>query len=149
MSTTSPYVKQLQTTCARVAEALGHTDWRLVYQSRSGPPSQPWLGPDILDHIRGLHELGRDNLVVCPIGFISDHMEVIYDLDTEAAALCEELGVRMVRAATASTHPEFIRMIRDLMLHLRQCPADCCPAPQGPPVSVSGRPPAASGPAGS
>ena len=86
------------TTTALVASKLGLKDWKLVYQSRSGPPMQPWLEPDISDHIRSVHEAGRRELVIAPIGFISDHMEVLYDLDTEAAALCEELGIRMVRA---------------------------------------------------
>jgi protoporphyrin/coproporphyrin ferrochelatase len=129
MALTSPYVHQLEETCRLIVDRLGLTDWKLVYQSRSGPPSQPWLEPDILDYIRALHSSGRREMVVAPIGFTSDHMEVIYDLDTEAAALCQELGVRMVRARTVGTDPAFIRMIRDLLVSRRRCELGCCPAP--------------------
>lgn len=136
MTATSPYVQQLEETCALVAKRLGIVDWKLVYQSRSGPPTQPWLEPDVSDHIRTLHAEGRRELVIAPIGFTSDHMEVLYDLDTEAAAVCEELGMRMVRAKTAGTHPEFIRMVRDLMLAgANVCPANCCQPIQRPTVS--------------
>jgi ferrochelatase len=119
--------------------------WDLVYQSRSGPPQQPWLEPDIGDFIRRLHDSNPEvqDLIVIPIGFISDHLEVLYDLDTEAQALCKELGINMVRAATVGTHPRFIRMIRELIeerisdspnrLSLGSlgpkedvCPEDCC-----------------------
>jgi ferrochelatase len=114
-----------------IATALKLRDWRIVYQSRSGPPQVPWLEPDILDHIRALHEAGTRELVIVPIGFISDHMEVIYDLDTEAAALCGELGIRMVRAATVGTAPSFVRMIADLMQEPpRACAPDCCLPPR-------------------
>lgn len=89
---------------------------RLVFQSRSGSPSQPWLGPDVSDHLRELQTGGAKDVVVAPIGFVSDHMEVIYDLDTEAAALCQEIGLNMVRAATAGTHPAFVKMVRELIL---------------------------------
>jgi protoporphyrin/coproporphyrin ferrochelatase len=128
MASTSRYEEQLRETAAMVASRLGLSDWALVYQSRSGPPSQPWLGPDIKDHIRALHAEGRKELVIAPTGFISDHLEVLYDLDTEAAALCDELGIHMRRSKTAGTHPEFIRMIRDLMLgDVQVCAPDCCP----------------------
>jgi ferrochelatase len=148
------YGAQLAEACRLVAEQAGVTDWKLVYQSRSGPPTQPWLEPDICDAIRERHAHGCSRLVIAPIGFISDHMEVLYDLDTEAADLCRELGVEMERAATVGTDPVFIGMIRDLiaersgMLNDRVaigqlpanhdvCPLDCCPAPAGRPV---GRP---------
>jgi ferrochelatase len=88
----------------------------IVYQSRSGPPTQPWLEPDICDYLRELKSSGITDLVVAPIGFVSDHMEVVYDLDTQARALCGELGLNMVRAATVGTHPQFIAMIRELIL---------------------------------
>jgi ferrochelatase len=128
---TSPYVKQLEDTCRAIAAELGHEDWTLVYQSRSGPPSQPWLEPDILQHIRELHAQGLRELVIAPIGFISDHMEVVYDLDYEAANLCRELGLKMARARTVGTAPEFVRMIRDLIgAGPRECARDCCPRPQ-------------------
>lgn len=131
MTLTSPYVRQLEETASLVADRLGLTDWRLVYQSRSGPPAQSWLEPDIGDHIRSLHAQGLRELVIAPIGFVSDHMEVLYDLDTEAAGLCKTLGIRMSRAKTAGTHPEFVRMIRDLMLAGGcVCAPDCCLPPQ-------------------
>jgi protoporphyrin/coproporphyrin ferrochelatase len=132
MASTSRYEEQLKETAALVAGRLGLSDWALVYQSRSGPPSQPWLGPDIKDHIRALHGEGREELVIAPTGFLSDHLEVLYDLDTEAAALCDELGIRMARAKTAGAHPEFVRMIRDLMLggEVQVCDPGCCPPPQ-------------------
>lgn len=130
MADTSSYVQQLNETAKLVSEAAGITDWKVVYQSRSGPPTQPWLTPDIGDHIREIHTSGVRELVIAPIGFISDHMEVLYDLDTEAAELCQELGIRMVRAKTAGTHPAFVRMIRELLFTPgRICPPDCCPTP--------------------
>jgi ferrochelatase len=148
------YGAQLAEACRLVAERTGVSEWKLVYQSRSGPPTQPWLEPDICDAIRDLHASGGRHVVIAPIGFISDHMEVLYDLDTEAADLCRELGVEMVRAATVGTDPVFIRMVRDLIAerngmtaervavgHLPAshdvCPLDCCPAPAGRPA---GRP---------
>ena len=90
--------------------------YKLVFQSRSGSPSQPWLGPDVCDQLRELHSSGSRDVVVSPIGFVSDHMEIVYDLDTEAMALCRELGLNMVRASTAGTHPAFVKMIRELIL---------------------------------
>jgi ferrochelatase len=155
MADTSKYVPQLEESCRLVAQAAGVTNWKLVYQSRSGPPSQPWLEPDIGDEIRTQHAAGVRHVVVAPIGFISDHMEVLYDLDTEAADLCRELGMEMVRAATVGTAPEFVSMIRDLIAERvwelpdraaigslpanhDVCPLDCCPAPQRP--ATAGRP---------
>lgn len=115
MAKNCDYETQLSETSGLVAEALGIEQWRLVFQSRSGSPSQPWLGPDIFDYLRELHAAGVTNVVVAPIGFVSDHMEIIYDLDTEAMALSRELGMNMVRAATAGTHPLFVAMIRELI----------------------------------
>jgi protoporphyrin/coproporphyrin ferrochelatase len=136
MAESSPYVKQLETASKRVAEALGVDEWKLVYQSRSGPPTQPWLGPDVCDYLR---ETPSDTIIV-PIGFLSDHMEVIYDLDTEARAVCDELGVRMVRAGTVGTHPAIIRMIAELIEREPEpCAASCCPAPQRPPSPAISR----------
>ncbi|HEX8136736.1 MAG TPA: ferrochelatase [Pyrinomonadaceae bacterium] len=137
------YEAQLQETCRLISEALGRQRWRLVFQSRSGPPHQPWLEPDICDHLRELKQQGATDVIVAPVGFISDHMEVLYDLDTQARALCEEIGLEMVRAQTVGAHPLFIRMIRELILErmteepVRRflgthgpshdvCPADCC-----------------------
>jgi protoporphyrin/coproporphyrin ferrochelatase len=137
------YERQLLETCRLVAEGAGATHWRLVFQSRSGPPTQPWLEPDICDHLRALKGEGVVDVVVAPVGFISDHMEVLYDLDTEAQQVSEELGVNMIRAATVGTHPEFVRMIRELINERLDpsaerralgafppshdvCPVDCC-----------------------
>jgi protoporphyrin/coproporphyrin ferrochelatase len=127
MAQASPYVRQLETACASVAASVGRTEWNLVYQSRSGPPGQPWLEPDIVDFLRQI----RADVVLAPIGFLSDHMEVLYDLDTEACAVCDDLGVKMVRAATVGTHPAMIRMIGEFC-HSQPaiCAAGCCPAPR-------------------
>lgn len=130
MAQSSPYVDELNRACAAVGSNVGK-DWKLVYQSRSGPPGQPWLEPDICDYLREI----RADAVIAPIGFLSDHMEVLYDLDTEARAVCEELGVKMVRAGTVGTHPAMIRMIAELIEQEHHvCEAACCPAPAGRPV---------------
>ena len=110
------YETQLLEACRLVAEGAGHESWRLVFQSRSGPPTQPWLAPDICEHLRALKTEGVRDVVVAPIGFISDHMEVLYDLDTEARLLAEELELNMIRAATVGTHTAFVKMIRELIL---------------------------------
>jgi ferrochelatase len=138
------YEAQLREACRLVAEGVGRNDWRLVYQSRSGPPQQPWLEPDIGDYLKQGQAGGPPaDILVVPIGFISDHMEVLYDLETEVRQLSERLGVNMVRAATVGTHPRFVRMIRELieerMTDSAQrralgslgpshdfCPVDCC-----------------------
>jgi ferrochelatase len=116
MAQNCDYEAQLRETSKLIAEALSSENWQLVFQSRSGSPAQPWLGPDVCDYLRELHAAGRKDVVVAPIGFVSDHMEIIYDLDTEAMGLCRELGLNMIRAATAGTHPAFIEMIRELIL---------------------------------
>lgn len=135
MADNCAYEAQLQETAGLVAQATGCENWRLVYQSRSGPPTQPWLEPDILDHLKKLKAAGTTDVVIAPIGFVSDHMEVVYDLDTEARQLSEQLGLNMVRAQTAGTHPTFIRMIRELILERMTanvttnhdaCAIDCC-----------------------
>jgi ferrochelatase len=127
MARTSPYVQQLEIACAAVAKAVGRDEWSLVYQSRSGAPGQPWLEPDVRDMLREM----RSDVVIAPIGFLSDHMEVLYDLDTEARGVCDELGVRMVRAKTVETHPAMIRMIAELaVMEPQQCPGECCPPPR-------------------
>src|SRR4051794_15261788 len=95
MAETSNYELQLRETTRLVAERLGIDRWDLVFQSRSGPPTQPWLGPDILQHLRKVANGAVRNVVVSPLGFLSDHMEVLYDLDTEAAELAQELGMKM------------------------------------------------------
>jgi ferrochelatase len=138
MAESSPYLRQLKEASARVAAACGISNWTLVYQSRSGPPSQPWLAPDICDYLRAQHAAGVRSLIICPIGFISDHMEVLYDLDTEARALCDEIGLKMVRAGTAGTHPRLVSMVCDMVMSaqtsavLAHCEPGCCPSPQRP-----------------
>jgi ferrochelatase len=150
MAQTSRYVEQLEEAAQLVSSALGRGRPRLVYQSRSGPPSQPWLEPDICDYLRELCASSptRD-VVIVPLGFLSDHLEVLYDLDTEARSLCEQLGLRMQRTATPGLHPKFVSMVRELILERMEerpihrtlgtagprpdvCPDDCCPRPARP-----------------
>jgi len=133
MSANCDYVAQLTETGRLIAHELGVDDWQLVYQSRSGSPMQPWLGPDVSDHLRALRLEGVANVVVAPIGFVSDHMEVVYDLDVEARRVCEEIGLNMVRARTAGTHPSFVKMIREMVMErvngevpVNICAPDCC-----------------------
>ena len=118
-----------------VAEAAPGRGFDLVWQSRSGPPSVPWLEPDVNDHLRALAAAGETAVVVFPVGFISDHLEVIWDLDNEAKATAAELGLAFARAGTAGTHPAFVASIRDLVQERRagglprlgtNCPAGCC-----------------------
>jgi ferrochelatase len=146
MAATSQYEAQLKEACRLVSERLGRADWRLVFQSRSGPPSQPWLGPDIGEYLRELRAAGTRAVVVAPIGFISDHMEVLYDLDAEARQLCGDLGLRFVRAASVGNDPAFVSMIRELVLERMGempprwlgnsgpshdvCQPDCCAPPR-------------------
>jgi ferrochelatase len=117
MATNCRYEEQLRETCRLVCERLGIADSRyaLVYQSRSGRPTDPWLEPDILDHLAALSSRGVRDVVVLPIGFLSDHLEVLYDLDFEALEKSRELGLNMVRAATVGTHPVFVSMLADLI----------------------------------
>ena len=109
------YEIQLQETSRLIAEGAGQANWQLVYQSRSGPPHQPWLEPDIVDHLKALKASEVSDVVVMPVGFISDHMEIIYDLDTEAVQAARDLGMNFVRASTVGTHPAFIHMLGDLV----------------------------------
>ena len=115
------YSAQHRDLAATVAAAAGRelgrdVPWALVYCSRSGPPSQPWLEPDVSDHLRELKAAGVPGVAVAPIGFVSDHMEVVYDLDTEAAETADEIGLPFARAATVGTHPQFVDGIVDLMV---------------------------------
>ena len=144
MADNCDYEKQLTEAARLVAQRCGVSDWKLVFQSRSGPPQQPWLEPDVCDEIATRHDGGGlRGVVVIPIGFVSDHMEVMYDLDEEAAQLCAKLGVPMVRAATAGTSIDFVDMIVDLVRERMTarptrpavgdlgpwhdvCPKDCC-----------------------
>jgi protoporphyrin/coproporphyrin ferrochelatase len=138
MADASPYLRQLKEASARVATACDISNWTLVFQSRSGPPTQPWLAPDICEYLREQHAIGLRSVIICPIGFISDHMEVLYDLDTEARALCDQIGMEMIRAGTAGAHPKLVSMICDMLLHsptteiLAHCEPGCCPALQRP-----------------
>jgi ferrochelatase len=116
MAQNCDYVEQLKETSMLIAASLGIDNWQLNFQSRTGSPEQPWLGPDICDYLQELKSEGVNDVVVAPIGFVSDHMEIIYDLDMEARELCEHIGLKMWRAATAGTHPAFIKMIRELIL---------------------------------
>jgi ferrochelatase len=115
MAENCTYEDQLRETGSLIAEHLNVKEWQLVFQSRSGPPTQPWLGPDVCDYLRELKARGVDDVVIAPIGFICDHMEVIYDLDLEARHVCDEIGLNMRRAGTAGTHPSFVKMIRELI----------------------------------
>ena len=145
MAEASPYLRQLKEASARVASACAMSNWTLVYQSRSGPPTQPWLAPDICDYLREQHAAGIRSVIICPIGFISDHMEVLYDLDTEARALCDQLGLKMVRTGTAGAHPKLVSMICDMVMHsptteiLAHCEPGCCPVPQRPQIKAEHR----------
>jgi ferrochelatase len=124
MASTSDYAGQLQKTCDLVAQAVGLTNHKLVYQSRSGPPTQPWLEPDILDHIKSLKQQGVSNILVHPIGFVSDHMEVIYDLDHEAKQLADELGIDMVRTKSSGNSPKFAELMGSLVQERLQSEMD-------------------------
>ncbi len=147
------YERQLTETCRLVAEEVGVEPgrWRLVYQSRSGRPEDPWLEPDILDHLRDLKQRDIHNVVIHPIGFLSDHIEVLYDLDAEARQLSDELGLNMVRSRTVGVHRGFISMLVDLISERMGetpesdrravghngashdvCPEFCCPPPPRP-----------------
>ncbi len=115
MASGSPYARQLETAALVIAGRLGHARWQVVYQSRSGAPSDPWLGPDICDALRGVKGQGIEDVVVVPIGFVCDHVEVLYDLDVQARAVAAGAGLRFHRAQTANDHPAFIAMLADLV----------------------------------
>jgi ferrochelatase len=138
------YSVQLEEVSRLVSGELGAKNWRLVYQSRSGSPHQPWLEPDIRDAIGESAGRGVSDVVVVPVGFISAHMEILFDIDTEARMICDELGVKMVRADTVGHEPRFIEMLGELIGERVRgespvavgnleapphvCAADCCPA---------------------
>lgn len=145
MARASAYEAQLAEACRLVAERLGRGKWHLCYQSRSGPPSQPWLGPELGQQIVAWHQGGElQSLVLAPIGFLLENMELVYDLDVEIGALCKRLGATMVRAGAVGNHPGLVEMIRLLAderidptrprLALGThgpshdvCPENCCP----------------------
>jgi ferrochelatase len=134
MARNCQYEHQLVETCRLIAEDLQITPnrWALVYQSRSGRPGDPWLEPDILDHLKDLRQRGVDCVLIHPVGFLSDHMEVMYDLDLEARHLCDEIGVKMARSQTVGTHPRFVSLIRELIAERMGMPAESGPRALGP-----------------
>ena len=150
------YPAQLAEASRLIAERVGGAHpWRLAYQSRSGPPAQPWLGPDVSDHLEDLARSGAPAAVLVPVSFVSDHMEIVHDLDIEAAQAAERAGLRLARAATPGTHPRFVSMITELVRERADglvpgamlgtlmpppdiCHNDCCPP--GSPRAGPGRP---------
>lgn len=144
MAESSSYVAQLRETCRLVSESTGDHPWELVYQSRSGPPLAPWLEPDVSDHLEKLAADGVSDVVVVPVGFVSDHLEILFDLDVEAAGAAAAAGLNMIRAGTVGAHPSYIAMIVDLIRERMSdhperaslgalppshdiCARDCCP----------------------
>ena len=151
MASGCAYETQLQASCRLIGDALEHPRWRLVYQSNNASYGrEPWLGPDIRDALREAEAEGVKAVVVAPIGFVCDHMEVVMDLDVDAANAARELGLTMARAATVGTHPAYVAMVRELIVERMtpgtprralgslgpshdRCPADCClPGRPGP-----------------
>ncbi len=146
MASGSPYEAQLRAIAAIVAERTGHAEHDLVFQSKSGAPGMPWLEPDVGDHIDALAARGVKEVLVVPLGFTSDHMEVVWDLDHQAKQRADAKGVRLVRAGTVGTHPSIIAMVRELVeektgatpkrslttLGEGRCGEGCCPAPRRP-----------------
>jgi protoporphyrin/coproporphyrin ferrochelatase len=143
MAERSPYESQLREACRLVSEHVGWPEWTLAYQSRSGPPGQPWLEPDIGDHLSAAAQGGASHVVVVPIGFLAEHVEVLYDLDVVARDVCRRCGLEMIRAEPVGVHPRFVTMIRELVAERIDapaerlalgslgpapdvCPADCC-----------------------
>jgi ferrochelatase len=142
------YSAQLRESARMVAEAAAPgLDWDLVWQSRSGPPQVPWLEPDVNDHLEALAADGVTDVVVSPVGFVSDHLEVVWDLDNEARDTAARLGLGFARAATPGTDPRFVTMVRELVTERLEpgcprrslgampashdrCPVGCCPAPR-------------------
>lgn len=148
MANSCDYERQLHETCRLVSEELEipESRWELVYQSRSGRPQDPWLEPDICDFIRSKKKEKLESLIAMPIGFLSDHLEVLYDLDEEARLTAENRGISFIRSRTVGTHPEFVKLLVELIRerldetfpkrsignngpHHDTCPNDCCPAP--------------------
>jgi ferrochelatase len=115
MAAGSPYVEQVESSAHLIAEKLNHPRWSLAYQSRSGRPTDPWLEPEISQTIRDLAAQGEKQIVIAPIGFVCDHVEVLYDLDIEAKKLAGDLGVALIRASCPYDHPTFVRMIADVI----------------------------------
>jgi ferrochelatase len=155
MSDSSSYVPQLREASDLVATALGRSnEWDLVFQSRSGPPHVPWLEPDVCDHLEALAKRRVRDVVLVPIGFVSDHLEIAFDLDVEARQIARDHSIGFVRAATVGTHPRFVAMIRELILERTSgtsdratmgslgpshdvCALDCCSFPGMKPSPIS------------
>ena len=133
MARNCDYEPQLRETCRLVTQEVGIAPerWALVYQSRSGRPGDPWLEPDILDHLNHLRGRGVKDIVIHPIGFLSDHMEVMYDLDEEARLLCDAIGLAMVRSQTVGTHARFVSMLRELIAERIELPEGLSPRAVG------------------
>jgi protoporphyrin/coproporphyrin ferrochelatase len=149
MANNCNYAVQIAEAARLVSAELASTNYQVAYQSRSGPPQQPWLEPDVCDVLRDVkRNTPTRDIVIVPIGFLSDHVEVLYDLDTEAKQVADELGLNLVRAATVGSHPRFIGMIRELIEERVRgvprraignygpshdvCPVDCCLYPTTP-----------------
>ena len=115
MARQARYEAELRESAGLVAAALRRSDWALVYQSRSGRPEDPWLEPDVCDYLRAAGAEGLEAVVLCPLGFVADHVEVLYDLDREAAAACRDAGVEMRRASAVNDHPAFLDMLADVV----------------------------------
>ncbi|HIQ21249.1 MAG TPA: ferrochelatase [Planctomycetes bacterium] len=145
MASRCEYVDQLREACRLVSERVGRAQWDLAFQSRGGPPDQAWLEPEVGQQLFQLARCGVADVVVVPIGFLAEHIEVLYDLDVEAAGLCDQLGLNMVRCRTVGAHPCFVRMIRQLIVERISddptrlalgargpapdvCPPGCCPS---------------------
>jgi ferrochelatase len=116
MAEASRYREQLLESSRLVAERAGMADWALVFQSRSGRPEDPWLEPDVCEYLRGARAAGLAAAVLCPIGFVCDHIEVLYDLDREAAGVCREIALPMARAHAVNDDPLFVDMMADVVL---------------------------------
>jgi ferrochelatase len=132
---TDLYSRQVAYASRLVATAAGYADYDQVWQSRSGPPQVPWLEPDIADHLTALAEGGTKAVIVCPIGFVADHIEVVWDLDNELREHAADLGIAFARAATPNADPRFARLVADLLDELRESrePARV-PGPDAPPL---------------
>ncbi len=139
------YVAELEESAGLVADALGASDWEIVYQSRSGRPTDPWLEPDVCDYLRAERGRGLQAAVLAPLGFVADHIEVLFDLDREAAAACRDVGLTMRRASAVNDHPAFLDALADVVRSAcarfgggRPLPL----VPPAPPERIEGPPPA-------
>ena len=145
MAGCAQYVTELEESAGLVATAVDAPDWQLVYQSRSGRPADPWLEPDVCDYLRAAQEGGLEAAVLAPLGFVADHIEVLYDLDTEAAAACRSVGLPMRRASAVNDHPAFLDALADVVRAVCARVGGGRPLPVVPavrPERVEGLPPA-------